>query len=209
GTLFLDELGEMPPAMQVKLLRVLQEREVVPLGGSEAIAVDVRVVSATNRSLRDEVAKKRFREDLFYRIGVVEVLVPPLRDRTEDIPDIARRLLAGAAEKAGKPAPDLTAAALRMLLRHPWPGNVRELENVLTKAVLLSERDTLDASDLGLAPPPNDKPRTRGAHQQAESERLLATLRATQWNVSETARRLGVSRPTVYRWMRRDGLDEP
>ena len=208
GTVFLDEVGEMPASMQVKLLRALQEREVTPLGTSVAVPVDVRIVAASNRRLREEAEAGRFREDLYYRLGVVEVWVPPLRERGGDIALLVHALLARVAERTGVPEPRLSKRALKALLDHPWPGNVRELENVVTKAVLLADGGVVDVSDLGLAPPPRQAPQTRGEHEQATADRLRDTLQATGWNVSETSRRLGVSRPTVYRWMRRYGLDE-
>ena len=208
GTLFLDEVGEMPPAMQVKLLRALQEREVTPLGTSKAVPIDVRIVAASNRRLREEAEAGRFREDLYYRLGVVEVWVPPLRERGGDIAILVQALLKRAADKTGAPEPRLSKRAMKALLEHPWPGNVRELENVMTKAVLLAERGVIDVGDLGLVAPPRQAPQTRGEHEQATADRLRDTLQATGWNVSETARRLGVSRPTVYRWMKRYGLDE-
>ena len=208
GTLFLDEVGEMPPSMQVKLLRALQEREVTPLGTAEAVPVDVRIVAASNRRLREEAEAGRFREDLYYRLGVVEVWMPPLRERGGDIALLVQALVKQAAEETGAPEPRFSKRALEALLDHPWPGNVRELENVVTKAVLLAEGGMVDVGDLGLAAPPRQAAQTRGEHEQATADRLRDTLQATGWNVSETSRRLGVSRPTVYRWMKRYGLDE-
>ena len=134
--------------------------------------------------------------------------MPPLRERGGDIALLVHALLARVAERTGVPEPRLSKRALKALLDHPWPGNVRELENVVTKAVLLADGGVVDVSDLGLAPPPRQAPQTRGEHEQATADRLRDTLQATGWNVSETSRRLGVSRPTVYRWMRRYGLDE-
>jgi DNA-binding NtrC family response regulator len=207
GTLLLDEIGDMPPDMQVKLLRVLQQREVRRLGASRVIPVDIRLLCATNRTLREEVAAGRFRKDLFYRIGVVEVTLPPLRDRAEDIPALAEHLIARVAAAQGRPAPRLTEGALRLLLAHPFPGNVRELENVLTKAVLLAEGDRIAAADLSLptsAPPPAAG---RAAFEAGEAERILATLRDTGWNASEACRRLGMPRATFYRKLKRYGID--
>ncbi len=139
GTVLLDELGEMPLSMQVKLLRVLQEQVVRPLGSNEAVGIDMRLLCATNRRLREDVASGRFREDLFYRVGVVEIQLPPLRERLEDIPELVDRVLQSTAERIGKPAPGVSPSGMRVLLEHSWPGNVRELENVIIKAVLLAE----------------------------------------------------------------------
>ena len=209
GTIFLDELGEMPLSMQVKLLRVLQEQEVTPLGTSQSIAVDARVVAATNKKLREEVDGGRFREDLYYRVGVVEITVPPLRDRLDDVPLLVDRILDDNAERGGRPKPRVSAKAIRALQNHPWPGNVRELENVITKALLMTEGSLIKPAALQITAPSDAAPATRTQFEEAEADRLLALLRATGWNVSETARRLGVSRPTIYRRMERYGFDHP
>ncbi|MBN2191202.1 MAG: sigma-54-dependent Fis family transcriptional regulator [Polyangiaceae bacterium] len=158
GTLFLDEIGEMPTTMQAKLLRVLQEHEVRPLGADRAVPVDVRLVCATNRHLPTEVAHGRFREDLYYRVGAVVVRVPPLRERLEDLPLLAGHLLCVGAERIGRKAPELTRAALRKLSAHAWPGNVRKLENVLLRALVMSHGDRIGPRDLELGPPPAPLP---------------------------------------------------
>jgi transcriptional regulator with GAF, ATPase, and Fis domain len=203
GTLFLDEVGELSLAMQVKLLRVLQEREVRPVGASEALAIDVRVVCATNRQLREEVAAGRFREDLYYRLGVVEVRLPPLRDRVDDILPIARALL-------GKhdPPPEIGRDAARAMLGYGWPGNVRQLENVLARAYVLSDRQLIREADLDLSARPKQprRPRSRDEFASDEAERIHATLLANRWNVSRTARALGMPRNTLYRRMDKLGL---
>jgi transcriptional regulator with GAF, ATPase, and Fis domain len=149
GTLFLDEIGELPLHLQVKLLTVLERRERVPVGSSEALPVDVRVIAATNRDLRCEVEAGRFREDLFYRLAVVPLAVPPLRERHEDLPELVERLLDRLRGELQRPElRGLTPEALAALLCHPWPGNVRELGNVLERAVLLCERERIDLCDL-------------------------------------------------------------
>ncbi len=140
GTLFLDEIGELPPDAQVKLLRVLQEREVRPVGGARAVPVDVRVLAATARDLQKEVRVGVFREDLFFRLNVIPLHVPPLRERKDDIPLLCVHLLTKIGKKFGKPVPELSPAALALLLRHQWPGNVRELENALERAVVLADK---------------------------------------------------------------------
>ncbi|MBW2459365.1 MAG: sigma-54-dependent Fis family transcriptional regulator [Deltaproteobacteria bacterium] len=208
GTLFLDELGEMPRPMQVKLLRVLQEREVQPLGSSQVIGVDFRLVCATNRQLRAEVERGTFREDLFYRISAVEIRLPPLRERTEDIPALANHILGRTAEQLGRPAAELTGTALRKLTRFDWPGNVRQLEHVITKAVALSEGDRIKARDIDLPKPlPTTAPNlSRAAFERAEIERIAATLAEHRWNVAKVARVLGIPRATLYRRLKQYGL---
>ncbi len=205
GTLFLDELGEMPPSMQVKLLRVLQEREVRPLGTNETIAIDVRLVCATNRVLSEEVRAGRFREDLYYRVAVVEVELPPLRDRLEDVLPITETILDRLATDLARPRATLDRSAERALLTHTWPGNVRELENVLTKAFLLARGAAITASDLELAA---QAPPSRGP-SAALRARITTTLEETDWNVVHASRLLGIPRATLYRKMRRFGLARP
>ncbi len=157
GTLFLDEIGDLPLAMQAKLLRVIQERAVRPVGAVAEQAVSVRLLSATHKDLAEEVAAGRFRQDLYYRLNVIPITVPPLRERMEDLPDIAAHVLAKLARDAGvEPPPRLTPRALDLLRRQPFPGNVRELENLLHRAVALSGADLIDAADLGLGEAPAD-----------------------------------------------------
>ncbi|NUP12679.1 MAG: sigma 54-interacting transcriptional regulator [Polyangiaceae bacterium] len=211
GTIFLDEIGETPLAVQAKLLRVLQEREVRPVGGDRAIAVpDVRVVCATNRMLADEVARGAFREDLFYRISVIEVRLPPLRERPEDIPSITQTILEKIAKRQAVPAPRLAPAALRRLATYAWPGNVRQLENVLARAMVLASDDVIGAPDIELpsaaAPVRPAAGRTRSAFKSAEKERIVAALEAYQWNVCEVSRALGIPRTTLYRKLSQFGL---
>jgi serine/threonine-protein kinase PknK len=212
GTLFLDEIGEMPLAMQVKLLRVLQEREVRPVGSTEVRPVAARVVCATNRVLRDEVAAGRFREDLFYRLSVVEVKVPPLRDRVEDLPALAAHLLARLAAEQSRPTPALTPAALRVLVRHDWPGNIRELENVLTKALIMTEGERIGAAAIELPAARREAPKvpaSRAEHDALERAQIVGALASHGWNVSRVSRELGIPRATLYRKLARHGLTEP
>ena len=210
GTLFLDELGEMPLEVQAKLLRVLQERTVRPLGSDTAAPVDFRLVCATNRSLRAEVRFGRFREDLYYRVGVVEITLPPLRDRLEDLPELAGHLVARAARELGRPAPRITPSAMRVLLAHSWPGNVRELENVLMKAIVLAEGDEIRPGDLGLRdarPLPSRRiERPRG---DAEREAILRALAENGCNAARAARALAIPRATFYRRLERYGIARP
>ena len=151
GTIFLDEIGDLTPALQAKLLRVLQEKEVRPLGAARPEKVDVRVLSATNRDLVQRMSEGHFREDLFYRLNVIEVVLPPLRDRAEDVLPLADHFLQEAAKRTGKRIQSFTQPALKILLAYPWPGNVRELENVLERAVALAEADQIGPDDLPAA----------------------------------------------------------
>ena len=209
GTLFLDELGEMPLDVQAKLLRVVQEREVRPLGAAASVPVDFRLVCATNRDLRAEVARGRFREDLYYRVGVVEVALPALRDRAEDLPELALHFVARASESVGRPAPRLTRAALRKLTAHPWPGNVRELENVITKAVVFASADEIGADDVDLPRTVAEPQARRRATAVDERAQILAALDHTAWNAALAARELGMPRATFYRRLDRHGIKRP
>jgi serine/threonine-protein kinase PknK len=208
GTLFLDELGELSPSTQAKLLRVLQEREVRPLGSEKSRPLDVRLVAATHRDLDRAMAEGKFREDLYYRIAVVTVALPPLRERPEDLPALCEKILQRLANDAGKNPPELGQDALRRLSAHPFPGNVRELENVLTRAFVLATGAKIRAEDLDLgarrAPAP--RARSRRDFETDERDRILAALRAARWNVSVVSRTLGIPRNTLYRKLARYGL---
>jgi DNA-binding NtrC family response regulator len=217
GTLFLDEVGDMPPATQAKVLRVLQERRFERLGGTTPIEVDVRIVAATHRNLEAEVAAGRFRDDLYYRLRVVEIALPPLRERREDVPTLSQRLLAQVAERHGRAPKSLTPAALAALARHSWPGNVRELRNALERAAVLCEGDAIDASDLPLdaaAQLPLDDPSVsfsdakRRATEEFERAYLLRALRAHDGNISRTADAIGMVRQSLQQKMRELGLRE-
>jgi transcriptional regulator with GAF, ATPase, and Fis domain len=207
GTVFLDELGEMSTAMQVKLLRVLQEREVRPVGSNRVLPIDCRFVCATNRDLMKQIAEGSFREDLYYRVAVIEVVLPSLRDRAEDIPLLVSVLLERIGQRVGREPPRLTQPALRKLMEYDWPGNVRQLENVLTKAVVLCEGDRIGPGQLGL---PGRTPRPEGdAHsfEQRERTRMAELLEANRWNVSKVYSQMGIPKATFYRKLKRYGLD--
>jgi two-component system response regulator PilR (NtrC family) len=197
GTLFLDEVAELPLAMQVKLLRAIQERAVRPVGAQSEEAVDVRILSASHRDLAALVAEGRFRHDLFYRINVIALHVPPLRERPEDIDDLAHHILARLAARDGGPAHRLADASLAALRAYPFPGNVRELENLLERACALCEADAITPDDLALdALPPIRRIATAPASDEPagdDRERILRTLDETRWNRSEAARRLGMT----------------
>jgi DNA-binding NtrC family response regulator len=194
--------------MQAKLLRVLQEREVRPLGANRSLPLDLRLLSATHRNLSEEVAAGRFREDLFYRIAVVSLELPPLRERAEDIPELAHAILARLAREAGREPPELTPDALRSLMSHAFPGNVRELENLLTRAFVLGSGPRIGAQDLGSLrlPARRRQSGSRAEYEAEDRERILEALRSARWNVSEVSRALGVPRNTLYRKLERYGL---
>ncbi len=218
GTLFLDEIGELPLDLQPKLLRAIEERRIHPLGGSDPIGFDVRIVAATHRDLEAEVAAGRFREDLFFRIQVVQVEVPPLRARGEDILPLAQHFLTAGASRAGKAIAGFTPETARRLLGYPWPGNVRELRNCMERAVALAEHDLVVVEDL--------PSRIREFRQSglvvfgdeegdlvplAEMERryVLRVLEAMQGNKTDAARVLGLDRKTLYRKLDRWEGREP
>jgi len=206
GTIFLDEIAEMSPALQAKLLRALQEREFERVGGSETILVDVRVVASTNRDIEKEVRQGNFREDLYYRINVVPIHLPPLRERREDIPVLADHFLKLYAAKNRKPIEALSRRALEKLMAYQWPGNVRELENCIERACVLAQRQVLEADDLLL------NPQLSGASHDFVAAQLIgegfsledferrlieASLRRTGGNQSRAAKLLGLSRRTL------------
>jgi DNA-binding NtrC family response regulator len=220
GTIFLDEIGDMAPETQAKVLRVLQERTFERVGGNQVQKVDVRVVAATHRDLEGEVRRGRFREDLYYRLRVVEIALPPLRERTEDLPALSQRLLEQLAQRLGREPKRLSAGALARLARHAWPGNVRELRNVLEQAAVLSSSPLIEEQDLHLgpvasddtAPPPasgEDVPfREAKDRMVLEFERnyLLRALRAHGGNISRTAEAIGMVRQSLQQKIRELGL---
>jgi len=193
GTVLLDEIGDMPLALQAKLLRVLQERAVRPIGGVEERAIDVRIVAATHRDLVRLVDEQRFRADLRWRLEVLVLRVPPLRERVDDLPLLASRLIERLAAGAGLPAATLDPAALARLTSHAWPGNVRELEAVLARALLRARDGVIRDDDLQIEPvAPVDMPET-------ERSRIERALFVSRGNLTATAARLGWSRPKLYR----------
>lgn len=206
GTLFLDEVGDLAPDVQAALLRAIQERTVERLGG-DAVAVDVRLVAATNRDLAADVRGGSFRADLFYRLNVFPVALPPLRDRKGDVPALAAHFLAHFAHKHGKPAARIPARALRVLGAHDWPGNVRELQNVIERAVIVSTGEELAVDPAWLvAASPIETARTWA---EQEKGRIVAALRAAGGRVygpGGAAHRLGLKPTTLYGKMRKHGL---
>jgi DNA-binding NtrC family response regulator len=215
GTLFLDEIGDMTPSAQAKVLRVLQEGEIERVGGSATLTVDVRVIAATNKELRGEIEKGRFRADLFDRLNVVPVEVPPLREHKEDIPQLVAHFLEQAAAQNGKRGLSVTQPALSLLLQHEWPGNVRELRNTVERLVIFSSGARIDEADVQAALPGTKTVRARyqrGAALRdlvasAEREIVLAALEANQHHVANTARELGLERSHLYKKMKALGID--
>jgi DNA-binding NtrC family response regulator len=223
GTLFLDEIGDIPPAIQVKLLRVLQEREFERLGGTKTLKVDVRLIAATNRDLRAALEEGSFREDLYYRLNVVAIDIPPLRDHKEDIPALANFFLEKFVRDSGKSIRSITPQALKLLMDFHWPGNVRELENIIQRGVALSAGGALDVADIHLdgaarrsSPPGDGAPGT--AHhvlpdgmtlEQWEDETIREALRRANGNKSQAARALGLSRNALRYRLSRMGVADP
>ncbi len=200
GTLFLDEIGELSAALQVKLLRFLQEHRIERIGGRETIPVDVRVIAATNRDLKQEIAEKRFREDLYYRLGVVTVVLPPMRERKEDTVLLAKAFVQKFSLQYQKEMKGFSGEALASIKSYSWPGNVRELENRVKRAVIMSEGRILAASDLELpnASPTNCSLSLKEIREQAEEEHIKDVLMRCNWNISKAALELDISRPTLH-----------
>lgn len=226
GTLFLDEIGDLPLELQAKLLRVLQERQFYRIGGTKPLPLEARIIAATNRRLDEEVAAGRFRADLYYRLNVVTLEIPPLRERPEDIPELVQAFLFECASRYDKPVPVLTPEALAALVRYPWPGNVRQLRNAVERAIILMDGNTLDVHHFPdvvnhatarneegnpiaplSAPPPHDASATQPPASE-EAARIVAALRTTYGNKSAAARLLGISRGTLYNRLKALGLSE-
>jgi len=208
GTLFLDEVGDLPMALQAKLLRFLQERVIERIGGREEIAIDVRIVCATHQSLKDHIVSGRFREDLYYRIAEIVVEIPPLRARKGDAALLAHSFVHKFAAEQRRGAMTLLPDAVAAIEAHTWPGNVRELENVIKRAVIMADALTISAADVGLGPADAEPPilNLRRVREEAEKDAVLRVLGRVNGNYSKAAELLGVSRPTLYDLMHRCGL---
>jgi DNA-binding NtrC family response regulator len=214
GTFFLDEVGEMPSATQVKLLRALQEREIIPVGGTQSVHIDCRLVAATNADLEKEVAEGRFRADLFYRLNVIPIKLPPLRQRRDDIPLLVDHFLKRYAQN--NPAKSVNLDAMELLMKYDWPGNVRELENVMERAMILDEGGVIGPEDLP------DKIRFGAAHrgsliiesptltlEELEKEYILKVLSYTRWQKKRASDLLGINASTLYRKLIAYGVEKP
>jgi two-component system response regulator HydG len=218
GTLFLDEIGEIPPSVQVKLLRVLQERAFDRVGGEETIKVDVRLVSATNRDLKAMVDAGRFREDLYYRLHVFAIHLPPLRERPGDIPLLAAHFLAKLRGRVGRPVRGFSADAQQILARHRWPGNVRELENAVEQALVFAEGEEIRPEDLPAflkSPPPSALPVPTGDRsltdilEDLEKQLILSAYEKARGVKTETARLLGIKTSALYYKLEKYGIVKP
>lgn len=200
GTLFLDEIGEISPRMQVDLLRVLEEKRFYRVGGEKPIAVDFRVIAATNRDLEHAVSQGRFRADLFYRLNVISIRVPPLRERREDIPLLAKHFLARFSRETNKPVDGIRADAMEVLMNYPWPGNVRELQNAMERAVVLAKKRHITVEDLAfLQPLSPGPPPVHMTLAEVERRHIENVLTSTEGNISRAAEVLGVHRSTLHK----------
>jgi two-component system nitrogen regulation response regulator NtrX len=213
GTLFLDEVGDMSLKTQAKVLRVLEEQRFEPVGSNAPVRVDVRVIAATNKHLEEEIARGVFREDLFYRLNVIPVSVPPLRERTEDVPILAEHFLGEYSAAYGRRPKQLTPAALGVLVRYPWPGNVRELKNVVERLVIMCPQEKIEPQHLppelfrGAPRAPQPVASTlQEARSAYEREFILRKLEENQWNMTRTAAALGLERSHLYRKMKTLGI---
>jgi two-component system NtrC family response regulator len=207
GTLFLDEIGELPLLLQVKLLRFLQERTIERVGGRQPIHLDLRVIAATNRDMKTQLERGLFREDLYYRLSVVTIQIPPLRERGEDVILLANTFLHRAAQAQRRRA-RFSPDALRALMAHPWPGNIRELENKVRRAVIMAQGRVIEAADLDLEPASEARPTSlRETRERVEREALVDMLSRHRGNVSQAARELKVSRPTLHGLLDKHGIN--
>src|SRR5712672_164123 len=216
GTLFLDEIGDVPAPTQVKLLRVIQERDFERLGGTRTIKVDVRLIAATNRDLRAALEQGTFREDLYYRLNVVPIDIPPLREHKEDIPDLANLFLKKFCGDAGKEVITISPEATNLLMSHHWPGNVRELQNVIERACALAKTNKLEPSDIHIDSSPRNKPSSSSdgflpagmTLDQWEDDMIREALRRAQGNKSQAARLLGLSRNALRYRLSKIGIED-
>ncbi len=209
GTLFLDEIGDVSPKLQMDLLRVLEARSFSRVGGTDTLHTDARFIAATNRDLRKAVQQGQFRDDLYYRLNVIAITLPPLRERKQDIPLLARHFIEQLDAETGRKVDGLSRDAMDALLAHDWPGNVRELRNALERAVVVAPGSLIEARDLGLQksiPSPAPGPSLRSSLDDVEHSHIAAVLEDTGFNVSQAARILGIDRVTLYHKIRKYGL---
>ena len=214
GTIFLDEIGDIPAKLQMDLLRVLQDRTFYRVGGSQEVSVDVRVVAATNADLRRAVDEGKFREDLFYRLNVVSIQLPPLRERKEDIPMLARHFIERVSSELEKEIAGITDGGIRILMDHSWPGNVRELENVLERAIISCKSGLLGEEELAFLSAPTTReaawnPPANIPLEEVERQVIAATLQRTRGNVTEAASILGIDRSTLYDRIKKFRIPRP
>jgi len=210
GTLFLDEVGELPPPLQVKLLRFLQEHVIERVGGRELIEVDSRIVAATNQDLEGAIKEGLFREDLYYRLGVVTISLPPLREREGDIPLLSKAMLNRYAAENNRKVKAFTAAAMRSMKNYEWPGNIREMENRVKRAVIMAEGSRISPADLELERSMEEytKLTLKDAREEMERDLVNRTLAENEGNLTQTAQDLGITRPTLYELMKKLGIEK-
>jgi two-component system response regulator HydG len=207
GTIFLDEIGEISPPTQILLLRVLQDHRFERVGGEETLEIDVRVIAATNKNLTEEMKKGTFREDLYYRLNVIPIFVPPLRERKDDVPLLASHFLKKFSHEKEKNVEGFSPEVMEIFLAHHWPGNIRELENVIEHAVIIAKHEKIVTKDLPqhlLQKPVSGQELI--TLQDYERDLILKTLEETRWNKNQTAKRLKINRATLYGKMKRYGL---
>ena len=209
GTLFLDEIGDIGPKLQMDLLRVLEERTFCRVGGNDQIAVDVRVIAATNRDLDKAVAEGRFRDDLFYRLNVIPITLPPLRERAEDIPLLVEHFVERMSAEMGRKVDGVAREAMAMLLEHPFPGNVRELRNVVERAMVCAPGPLLQPADFRLPGTVAPAPMLNASLEEVERRHIASILEQADGNISQAARVLAIDRATLYSKIRKYGLREP
>ncbi|MFP4640578.1 MAG: sigma-54-dependent transcriptional regulator [Dehalococcoidia bacterium] len=208
GTLFLDEIGEISTNMQVHLLRVLEEREFTRVGGTEPIKTDVRLISASNKNLKEAINEGEFRGDLYYRLNVVSIELPPLKERSEDIPLLAQHFLNKFARENQKGEIKLSSEAMDFLMKYDWPGNVRELENTIERAVVLTQDSTINVDDLATQNLPSaQQSSSEGSLEDMEKQHIVNVLKETSGNHTEAAKRLGITRMTLYKKVKKYGVD--
>lgn len=211
GSLFLDEIAEITPKIQVELLRVLEEKKVTRLGGSHTVRADFRTIAATNKNLLEEVQAGRFREDLYYRLNVFHISLPPLRERPEDIQILARAFIQRLSRAMNRPTPEISLEAMNLLEAHDWPGNVRELANAIERAMVVRKGDTIRPEDLPIERNEDGGGTLRGDHMSLgamEKMHIERVLKITGWNISQAARILGVDRTTVYNKIKQHGISK-
>jgi two-component system nitrogen regulation response regulator NtrX len=213
GTLFLDEIGDMSLATQAKVLRVIETQEFQRVGGSKKIKVDVRIIAATNKNLEEEIKKVTFREDLYFRLNVIPIYIPPLRERKDDIPLLVEYFLKNFAQQYGQKKKDISKTTLRALIDYDWPGNVRELRNTIERFVIMTPSDTIDIKNI----PSFKESRTdyysyntlRDAREQFEKDFILRKLQENNWNISKTAEELEIERSNLHRKIKSLGINIP
>ena len=210
GTIFLDEIGTIDMKTQVDLLRAIERKEFTRLGGNETITSDFRIICATNTNLEASVKRGDFREDLYYRLQVYTIRIEPLRQRTEDIPELVNYFIQKYRDKMSKPARGITSDALKMLTGYAWPGNVRELENAIERAMVVSKGELLVKKDFSLNQAQDAETVSAGLSlEEVEKKHLLRVLERTRWNIRQSAKILGIDRVTIYKKLKKFGIDRP